>query len=109
MTALLESPAGAPAKELEFLEAVVELDGMTVWREVHPESGATIAELVAAMKDDDDFLNPLCDHGHFLRREGNKVILLGFWTTSQSDDFLRGDITEVTARFDDETSEEIAV
>lgn len=109
MTAVLEKPDAAPARSLESLSVSVNFGEIDVEREVYPIGDATIADIAAAMKSDGDFLNPLVKDGTLTKPEGRKLVVLAHWTTSESYCWECGDITEVTAHFDDETSEEITV
>jgi len=102
-------PADASAKSLGSLTVTVEVNDEAFYRDVEPVGDATLAEIVAAMKDDSDFRDPRVQTGELTRMDGGKCILLAHYSTGDDELYLWGEITEVTANYDDDTSETIAL
>jgi len=103
-------PADVSAKSLEHLTVSVTLGNVSFWRDVHPVGDATLNEIVAAMKEDSDFGNPLVESGQLTVMRDRKCILLARYSLDQYDGwFDDAEIEEVTACFDDDTSESVAV
>ncbi len=81
------------------------------YREVYPVGNASINEIVAAMQEEDsDFRNPLVEKGDLTVMHDGKCILLARYATSGYDgDFESAEIIEVSADFDDDTTETIVL
>lgn len=107
MTAVLQRPDAAPAKSLESLTVIVQVAGMTLYRDVHPIQGATLQEIVAALKNHEGILDPSVDRGVLTTSVNNRCIWLADWETFDRDQDESGEIIEVTAIFDDDTSENV--
>lgn len=108
MTAVL-SPADASAKALAYLTVTVECGDLVCNRDVYPVGDTSIGEIVAAMREDCDFCNPLVERGKLTKMVDKKCLVLADYF-GLVDGFLDdGELTEVTAHFDDDSSEEITL
>jgi len=109
MTAVL-APADDSAKSLYSLSATICVGDVTCDRNVCPLGDASIQEIVAAMKEDCEFRNPLVELGTLTVMQGGKCIAPARYSTESLDGpFDDGELNEVTAHFDDDSSEEIAI
>ncbi len=108
MSSTPETPADASAKSLEFLSVDIAGD-LSFCRIVYPEDNSSVAEIVAAMKEDGDFLNPLLAFGTLMQAQGTKHVILARYETAEVYDEPVGEILEVTAQFEDGSSENVTI
>ncbi|MHB1038415.1 MAG: hypothetical protein ACYC35_28895 [Pirellulales bacterium] len=101
------SPPDASGKSLAYLRVAMRLDSLSFSREVSPELGATLDEILAAIKQNPPFHDPLVATGDLTVERDGRIILLATYSL-EVDDSNFADIDEVFACFDDDTSEKVA-
>ena len=103
------SPADASAKSLVYLSVEIFAGDFSFERDVYLVGDSSVEEIVAAMKEDWDFTNPLVQSGTLVAWQGEKCVTLAHYETQEYDDEPFGEIDKVTAHYDDDSSENVAV
>ena len=101
-----QSVENPEARTLDSIDVWLSIGDFSCCRAVAPAGDATLTEILAAMKQDEDFVDPLVDKGNIECTRGRTRVLLATYTTSDSINSI-ADITEVTAFYSDDTSEAV--
>ncbi|HEX2972659.1 MAG TPA: hypothetical protein VHP11_10020 [Tepidisphaeraceae bacterium] len=99
--------ANNSTRELDHLTVALTVNDLIFYRDVLPVDGASISEIAAAIKEDEDFLNPLVARGCIRVQRGRKMVVLARYCIGWYDGWIQADIVEITAHYGDETTRDI--